>query len=149
VNRFKLILGFLAFLLIANLAGIVFGKDAKIYFLVFSVFVSIILSFLALILKRRMDDQARGSGRRDAHDMAKLEPECDDIVPLPGPRLHGYRRCIDGIIALVTLFGPPILVSVYRGERLSWDSPLTGYHVLASGTGVAFYYLTRSWIWRS
>jgi hypothetical protein len=149
VNRAKLILSFVALLAVYHTAGAIFGRDAKLYFLIGLIVVSCLLSLITFILKRRLHDQSPDSAVFSADHTSDFDSECDDIIPVPGPRLRGIRRYIDGVIGLATAFGPPLLVSVFRGDRLSWDSAFTGYHVLAMFTGFALYCCIRPWIWRS
>lgn len=148
MNRAILVLAFIALMAVYHTAGALFGRDAKLYMLIGLIVVSCLLSLVAFILKRRLRDRTPDS-LVSADDASDSDNDCADIIPVPGPRLRGIRRCIDGVIGLTAAFGPPLLVSVFRGDRLSWDSAFTGTHLLAMVAGVALYYFARPWIWRS
>jgi hypothetical protein len=149
MSRTQLVIAFVAFLAIYHAAGYVWGQDGKLYFVIGLLAVSCLLSLALFVLKRRLLDQDPDAGSASGDDPPEPEPDDDDIFPTPGPRLRGARRYVDGALGLCAAFCPPILVSVFRGDRLSWDGDFTGSHLLAMIAGVSLYYVVRPWVWRS
>ncbi|MFZ4765300.1 MAG: hypothetical protein ACOYMN_10140 [Roseimicrobium sp.] len=138
----RLILAFLALMAVYHTAGAIWGRDAKWYLLVGIVIVSSLLSLAIFILQRRLQDSST-----DCDSTPEADIDLDALIP--GPRLTGVRRIIDGILGVIAAFGPPVFLTVWRGERLSLDGEFTGYHFLAMVVGVGLYFFVRQWVWRS
>jgi hypothetical protein len=63
-------------------------------------------------------------------------------------RVPWYWKALDGLFGLFFAFGPPVLLSIFRRQPPSWDSQVTGYHILAMGCGIGVYALGRAYMIR-
>lgn len=147
MNRTQLAVAFVAFLAIYHAAGQWLGTTGKLYVVLGLLGLSFLLSLAVVLLQRRLQNQDPLSTSTDESPEPGRDDD-DDLFPTPGPRLHGVRRYVDGVLGLCAALCPPILVSVYRGERLAWDGAFTGYHFLAMVAGITVYYTARPWLWR-
>jgi hypothetical protein len=64
------------------------------------------------------------------------------------PQFAGLWRGVDAVVAIVSVFGPPLLWSAVHGERIAWDASFTGWHLLTMMAGAGCYLVIRTWVWR-
>jgi hypothetical protein len=132
VKRIAPILALIALLAAYHTAGVLWGRDAKLYVLIGLLALYGVLTLALCVVRRRL--------RREQPELAA---ELDADVSAPW-----YWRLLDGVFGVSFAFGPPLIVSLVRHQPLSWESEFTGYHVLAVAGGVGVYLLGRAYIIR-
>jgi hypothetical protein len=109
----------------------------------------VIVAIAARVADRRL---ARDLTHLDSEQQASLaasDPDFDSVLR-PPQQPPWYWRALDVLLGVTLAFAPPVLVSLIRGDALSWDSAFTGYHVLAMACGIGVYCLLhariQSWL---
>ena len=132
MKRIAPILALIALLAAYHTAGVLWGRDAKLYVLIGMLGLYAVLGLVLFIMRRRL--------RREQPELA-AELDADGSAPW-------YWRVLDGVLGVCFAFGPPLIVSLARRQSLSWESEFTGYHVLALVSGVGVYLLGRAYVIR-
>lgn len=132
VKRIALIVAFVALLAVHHAAGVLWGRDAKLYVLIAMLGLCAVLTLALFIMRRPL--------RRVQPDRAAT---LDSAFGAPW-----YWKLLDGVLGLSFTFGPPLALSLVRRQPLSWESEFTGYHVLAMAGGVSVYLLARAYVVR-
>jgi hypothetical protein len=132
MKRIAPILALIALLVVYHAAGVLWGRDAKLYVLVGMLGLYAVLTVALFMVRRRL--------RRDQPDLAEAL-DSDSGAPW-------YWKLLDGALAVCFAFGPPMIVSLVRRQPLSWESEVTGYDVLALAGGVGVYLLGRAYVVR-
>ena len=127
-----LILAFAALLGACVAAGVLWGRDAKLYVLIGMLGLYSVLSFVVFIMRRRL--------RREQPDLAAALDS--------NPGAPWYWKLLDGVLGVSFAFGPPLIVSLVRRQPLTWESEFTGYHLLALLGGVGSYLIGRAYVVR-
>lgn len=130
MKRIAPILALIALFAAYHTAGVLWGRDAKLYVLIGMLALYGVLTVALFIMRRRL--------RRE--DMA-AEWDGDTSAPW-------YWRLLDGVLGVSFAFGPPLIVSLMRRQPLSWESEFTGYHLLAMAGGVGVYLVGRAYVVR-
>ena len=89
---------------------------------------------------QRMDDVARAKLLREHAEVA------EEFAPSVG--VPWRWRVMDVVLGTTFAFGPPIIVSLARQQPLTLESEFTGYHLLATASGVCVYLLGRACVVR-
>ena len=140
-----LTLGFIAFLAVYHLIGNYFGLIGKIWMVGLVIFLSIGFSIITWILRRRLKSNFDAMSPEQQSIYLAADPEFIS----EGSKKHSWKfQIIDGVTGIICIFLPSILVSVFREEALSWSMEFTGYHLLATLSGFAFYAGARSFMIR-
>lgn len=140
MKTFRFLAAFVVLLALYQWTGAVGGMAGKLRFVLVLVALSLLFSLVLNILKRRGGDKLHEPG--EARGWSAVE----DF--LSGPRFTGGWRLLDVLLGIIAAFGPPLVLSLYRGERITWDSDFTGAHFLAMTLGVGVYMVCRTWLWR-
>ncbi|MCE9609069.1 MAG: hypothetical protein K8R23_02460 [Chthoniobacter sp.] len=120
----------IALLAAYHTAGVLWGKDAKLYVLIGMLALYAVLTLALFVVRRRL--------RREQPELA-AELDADADPPW-------YWRLLDGVLGVSFAFGPPLVVSLVRRQPLTWESEFTGYHLLAMAGGVGVYLLARAYV---
>lgn len=132
MKRIAPILALIALLVAYHTAGVLWGRDAKLYALIGMFVLYALLTFALFVMSCRL--------RREQPHLAA---ELDTDVTAPW-----YWRLLDGVLGVAFAIIPPLLVSLARRQPLSWESEFTGYHLLAMAGGVGVYLLGRAYVIR-
>ena len=130
MKRIALVLALIALLAAYHAIGVLWGRDVKLYVVSGMLGLYAVLSIALFIMRRRL--------RREHPELA-AEMDADASAPW-------YWRLSDGVLGVSFAFGPPLIVSLMRGQSLSWESEFTGYHVLSLAVGVGVYLLGRAYL---
>ena len=132
MKRIAPILALIALLAAYHTAGVLWGRDAKLYVLIGMLVLYAVLTLALFVVRRRL--------RREQPELA-AELDADASAPW-------YWRLLDGVLGVSFAFGPPLIVSLVRRQPLSWEGEFTGYHLLAMAGGVGVYLLGRACVVR-
>ena len=130
MKRIAPILALVALLAAYHTAGVLWGRDAKLYAMIGMLVLYAVLTLALFVMRRRL--------RRDQPDVsAALDSNSGS---------SWYWRLWDVGFGVAFAFGPPLIVSLVRRQALSWESEFTGYHLLAMAGGVVVYLLGRAYV---
>ena len=132
MKRIASILALVALLAAYHTAGVLWGRDAKLYVLIGMLALYAVLTLVLFIMRRRLRIEQPG---------VAAELVADGGAPW-------YWRLLDGVFGVIFAFGPLLIVSLVRRQPLSWGSEFTGYHLLAMAGGVGVYLLGRACVVR-
>lgn len=132
MKRTTFILALVALLAAYHSAGVLWGRDAKLYVLIGMLALYAVLTLALFLVRRRL--------RKEQPDLAAAL-DSDSGPPW-------YCKLLDGALGVSFAFAPPLIVSLVRREHLSWEGEFTGYHLLAIAGGVGVYLLGRAYVIR-
>lgn len=132
MKRIIPILALIALLAAYHSAGVLWGRDAKLYVVIGMLSLYALLTLALFVVRRRL--------RRDQPELAE-ELDADAGAPW-------YWRLLDGVLGVSFALVPPLIVSLARRQPLSWEGEFTGYHLLAMAGGVGVYLLGRAYVIR-
>jgi hypothetical protein len=132
MRRIAPILALIALLAAYHTAGVVWGRDAKLYALIGMLVLYALLTLALSVVRHRL--------RREHPELA-AELDADKGAPW-------YWRFLDGVLGVSFAFGPPLIVSLARCHPLSWEGTFTGYHLLSMTGGIGLYLLCRAYVIR-
>lgn len=138
VQRIALILAFLALMAVCHTVGAGWGREGKLCFAGALLVLSVAAAIFSRVTARRL---ARQLSLLDANQRASLmasNPEFESVFT-PPKHPPWYWRVFDGLLGLTLLMAPPVWVALIRGDRVSWDSAFTGWHLLSVACGVGLY----------
>lgn len=115
-----------------QIVGAIWGAEAKKYFLVGILCLYSAVCIANSVMLRKL--------RKGQPELA-ADFETDAAVPW-------YWRLLDVFAGVSFAFGPPLLVSLANGQRISWDTKFTGYHLIAMVGGAVFYLVIRPFLIR-
>lgn len=141
------IVALVALLAVYHTAGVLWGRDAKVYFLIGMLALYGVASVVLFIMRRRL---GAGVHRMDAARRADLLREHPEVAEELAPRatVPGLWRVLDAVLGITFAFGPPLIVSLAREQSLTWESEVTAYHLAAMAGGVGVYVLGRGFVIR-
>lgn len=128
-------------------AGVLWGRNAKVYFLIGMLALYGVAGVVLFVMRRRfragvhrMDDASRADLLREHPEVAK------ELAP--SARVPWLWRVLDTVLGITFALGPPVTVSLAQRQPLTWESEFTGYHLAAMAGGVGVYLAGRAFVIR-
>jgi hypothetical protein len=136
-----------ALLAVYHTAGVLWGRDAKVYILIGMLALYGVAGVTLFIMRRRL---RAGVHRMDAASRADLLREHPEVAEelAPSATVPWLWRVLDTVLGITFAFGPPVIVSLVRKQPLTWESECTGYHLAAMAGGIGVYLLGRAFVIR-
>jgi len=141
------VLAIVALLAVYHTAGVLWGRDAKLYFLIGMLVLYALVGLAVFIMRRRLQSDVQGMDEVSREELLREHPEVEEELA-PSAGVPWPWRVLDVVLGIVFAFGPPLVVSLARQQPLTWESEFTGYHVLAMAGGVGAYCLGRAYVIR-
>ena len=128
-------------------AGVLWGRDAKMYFLIGMLALYGVAGVTLFIMCRRL---RAGVHRMDAASRADLLREHPEVAEelAPSATVPWLWGVLDTVLGITFAFGPPVIVSLARKQPLTWESECTAYHLAAMAGGIGVYRLGRAFVIR-
>ena len=141
------ILALVALLAVYHTAGVLWGRNAKVYFLIGMLALYGVAGVVLFVMRRRL---RAGVHRMDDASRADFLREHPDVAEglAPSARVPWLLRVLDTVLGITFAFGPPVTVSLARRHPLTWESEVTGSHLAAMAGGVGVYLAGRAFVIR-
>lgn len=141
------ILALVALLAVYHTAGVLWGRDAKVYMLVGMLALYGVAGVTLFIMRRRLRAGVHRMEDASRADLLREHPEVAEELA-PSATVPWLWRVLDTVLGIAFAFGPPVIASLARKQPLIWESEFTVYHLAAMAGGIGVYLLGRAFVIR-